>query len=101
MSAQRRPFTRRRKSCPFSGANAPNRDGPNNSPATISPTPRGCSNRTNTDPITHAARMMKINCNSVWNNRDSAEPPGLTIGDIPIYSPVIQPQNRPPLTPNT
>ena len=23
MSAQRRPFTRRRKSCPFSGANAP------------------------------------------------------------------------------
>ena len=26
MSAQRRPFTRRRKSCPFSGANAPKID---------------------------------------------------------------------------
>ena len=26
MSAQRRPFTRRRKSCPFSGANAPTID---------------------------------------------------------------------------
>ena len=26
MSAQRRPFTRRRKSCPFSGANAPRID---------------------------------------------------------------------------
>ena len=26
MSAQRRPFTRRRKSCPFSGSNAPKID---------------------------------------------------------------------------